>query len=176
MAHDDSYGRPLSRRQVLKGGLGLALGASALAIAGCGSSSGSSGGGATGPAPKPKVKPVADGNVNWLTWAEYIPPAVVRLLREGIQSQGHAELHDRRRAVRPKARGWRALRPDHDQQRVPPAEHRREPAADVRSGRSQDTSTRRSSSTASHFTTMASTVSPSRTATVRPVSCIAPTR
>jgi spermidine/putrescine transport system substrate-binding protein len=28
-------------------------------------------------AAKPKVKPVADGDITWLTWAEYVPPKVV---------------------------------------------------------------------------------------------------
>jgi spermidine/putrescine transport system substrate-binding protein len=62
--------RPLSRRQILKGG--------ALAVVGCGSSSsGSSASAVAGSVPKPKVKPVADGDVAWLTWAQYIPPDVV---------------------------------------------------------------------------------------------------
>jgi len=70
--------RTLSRRQIIKGGLSLAATA---ALAGCGSSS-SGGSAATtaskaAAAAKPKVKPVADGDVAWLTWAEYIPPKVV---------------------------------------------------------------------------------------------------
>lgn len=70
---------PLSRRQILRGGVGFALGSGVLALAGCGSSSPASSGSATaaGAVPKPKVKPVPDGNVNWLTWAQYIPPKVV---------------------------------------------------------------------------------------------------
>jgi spermidine/putrescine transport system substrate-binding protein len=56
----------LSRRQVLKGGLGMALGASS-----------GSAGSTSAAAPKSTVKPVVDGDVNWLTWAEYIPPSVV---------------------------------------------------------------------------------------------------
>lgn len=68
----------LSRRQVLKGGLGLALSSGVLALAGCGSSSSNaSASGASGALPKPKAKPVVDGDVSWLTWAEYIPPQVV---------------------------------------------------------------------------------------------------
>jgi spermidine/putrescine transport system substrate-binding protein len=70
----------LDRRQLLKGGLGLALGASALGLVGCGSSSsGSSASGASGSsAAAPTVKAVADGDINWLTWAEYIPTSVVK--------------------------------------------------------------------------------------------------
>jgi spermidine/putrescine transport system substrate-binding protein len=58
--------------------MGLALSAGAIGLAGCGSSSSntSSAGSASAPA-KPKVKAVADGDVAWLTWAQYIPPAVV---------------------------------------------------------------------------------------------------
>lgn len=69
----------LSRRQVLQRGLSLAVGAGALALAGCGSSSPASTGGSSAAAsvPKPKAKPVADGDVNWLTWAQYIPSSVV---------------------------------------------------------------------------------------------------
>ena len=67
----------LSRRQLLKGGMGVALGTGALALAGCGSSSSTSSAAAASGPPKPKVKPVVDGDVAWLTWAEYIPPQVV---------------------------------------------------------------------------------------------------
>ncbi len=81
MTNDDRAAIPgdlLSRRQALKGGLGLALSAGALGLAGCGSSSsGSSSGAASAAAPTPTVKPVVDGDINWLTWAEYIPPSVV---------------------------------------------------------------------------------------------------
>jgi spermidine/putrescine transport system substrate-binding protein len=65
----------VSRRQLLGGGIGLA---GALALAGCGSSSPGTGSTAAASAPpKPKVKPKVDGDVAWLTWAQYIPPVVV---------------------------------------------------------------------------------------------------
>ena len=67
---NDFVERPLSRRQVLKGGMGIALGSSALGVIGRVAE-------ASAATPKPKAKPKPDGDVNWLTWAQYIPPAVV---------------------------------------------------------------------------------------------------
>jgi spermidine/putrescine transport system substrate-binding protein len=80
MNTDDNSTSPndlFDRRQILRGGLGMALGAGVFGLAGCGSSSSGSGGGASAAVPKPTVKPVVDGDLNWLTWAEYIPPSVV---------------------------------------------------------------------------------------------------
>src|SRR4051794_35807726 len=68
---------PTSRRGFLKGGAALAgtlVGASALAA--CGSSSS---GAATSAPPvtvKPKIGPKVDGDISFLTFAEYIPPDV----------------------------------------------------------------------------------------------------
>lgn len=79
MKNDSSawFAEAVSRRQILKGGLGLALGAMTLDLAGCGSSASGTSGGSASATTRPTIKPVVDGDVNWLTWAQYIPPSVV---------------------------------------------------------------------------------------------------
>jgi spermidine/putrescine transport system substrate-binding protein len=71
-------GGGMNRRALLRY---AAAGAASVAAGGvlqaCGSSSSGSGGKA-GPAPKPSVKPVADGDLSWYTWEEYVPPKVVK--------------------------------------------------------------------------------------------------
>jgi spermidine/putrescine transport system substrate-binding protein len=68
-------GRAVDRRTLMK-----YAAASAATIAGAGvlQACGSSGGGATSAAAKPKVKPVADGDLSWYTWEQYVPPEVVK--------------------------------------------------------------------------------------------------
>ena len=69
--------RPANRQKFLKDGFALAgslVGAAALA--GCGSSSSSGSSTATSIA-KPTIHPTVDGDINFLTFAEYIPPDVV---------------------------------------------------------------------------------------------------
>jgi spermidine/putrescine transport system substrate-binding protein len=66
---DDAYSAHLSRRDLLRAGAGLAIaGPSLLAAASSASAA----------VAKPKVKPVADGDLAWLTWSQYIPDSVVK--------------------------------------------------------------------------------------------------
>ncbi len=54
-----------------------ATAAASVAGAGILEACGSSGHSATSAAVKPAVKPVADGDLSWLTWEQYVPPKVV---------------------------------------------------------------------------------------------------
>jgi spermidine/putrescine transport system substrate-binding protein len=78
-SHRRAGSRRTSRRRFLQDGAALAgtlVGASALAA--CGGSGSSGGGGSSAAAAaKPKVHPKVDGDINFLTFAEYIPPEVV---------------------------------------------------------------------------------------------------
>jgi spermidine/putrescine transport system substrate-binding protein len=86
VSHDDKSDwriglRATNRRRFLQDGAafaGTVIGASALA--GCGSSSSSSGTTTTSTAaeiPKPTIHPKVDGDINFYTFAQYIPPSVV---------------------------------------------------------------------------------------------------
>jgi spermidine/putrescine transport system substrate-binding protein len=68
--------RPISRRKLIKGGMGFALAAGGLGIlSACGSSSS---GGGTSAAAAPTVKLEPDGDITWFTWAEYVEPKIVK--------------------------------------------------------------------------------------------------
>jgi len=67
---------PLSRRQLLKAGAGVVAGGTLATLLGA-SGPVASAFASTAKVPTPTVKPTIDGDLNWLTWAEYIPPKVV---------------------------------------------------------------------------------------------------
>ena len=72
--------RPASRKKFLQDGVALAgslVGASALAGCGSSSSGGSSAPTSAPAAAAPTIHPKVDGDINFLTFAEYIPPDVV---------------------------------------------------------------------------------------------------
>jgi spermidine/putrescine transport system substrate-binding protein len=76
MKHDVNLSDELlSRRQILKGGAGLAAGGAMAAL--LGTSAAAAAARTLGHTAAATVKPTVDGDLNWLTWEEYIPDSVV---------------------------------------------------------------------------------------------------
>ena len=71
----DDEARPLTRRGFLAAGAAASGG---LLLAACGSSSSTPTSTAPVAAAKPTVKPTPDGDITWFTFAEYVPPKVVK--------------------------------------------------------------------------------------------------
>ncbi|MGH2968762.1 MAG: polyamine ABC transporter substrate-binding protein [Solirubrobacteraceae bacterium] len=78
----DPWDRPLTRRDVLRGGAGAAL---AIGMAGCGVGEG--GGGATKQSTERVVKATPDGDLVYFNWSEYLDPKLIKAFekRHGVK-------------------------------------------------------------------------------------------